>query len=79
MGERMAALPPHKQQFVIEHMHETVADKVKKFGLNDPKTQEWKEYLAIAKRSCKKKSGKKKHNKNKGMRKKRHQEGGSPA
>ncbi|MFP6854344.1 MAG: hypothetical protein VB980_01065 [Opitutales bacterium] len=73
LGDLVAALPPHKQQFVMEHMEETLVEKTKKFGLNDLKTQEWKEYLAIARRSCKKKKGgkRKRSDKNKGMRKKR--------
>ncbi len=71
LGTKMAALPPHKQKYVVDHLEETLADKTKKFGLNDSRTQEWKEYLAIARKSSKRTSKKKKHNKNKVMRKKR--------
>ena len=71
LGAKVAALPPHKQKFVVDHLEETLAEKTKKFGLNDSNTQEWKEYLAIARKSSKRTSRKKKRNKNKGMRKKR--------
>jgi len=71
LGAKVAALPPHKQKFVVDHLEETLAEKTKKFGLNDSNTQEWKEYLAIARKSSKRTSKKKKRNKNKGMRKKR--------
>tara|TARA_B100000959_G_C14513237_1_gene432225 strand:- start:59 stop:490 length:432 start_codon:yes stop_codon:yes gene_type:complete len=71
LGAKVAALPPHKQKYVVGHLEEALADKTKKFGLNDSRTQEWKEYLAIARKSSKRTSKKKKHNKNKGMRKKR--------
>ena len=71
LGAKVAALPPHKQKFVMDHLEETLADKTKKFGLNDSRTQEWKEYLRIARKSSKRTSNKKKRNKNKGMRKKR--------
>ncbi|MCP4848808.1 MAG: hypothetical protein GY899_12775 [Verrucomicrobiaceae bacterium] len=50
---KMAALPPHKQKYVMDHWEETLADKTKKFGLNDSRTQEWKEYLGIARKSSK--------------------------
>ena len=71
LGTKVAALPPHKQKFVVDHLEETLANKTKKFGLNDSRTQEWKEYLVIARKSSKRTSKKKKRNKNKGMRKKR--------
>ena len=71
LGTKVAALPPHKQKYVVDHLEETLADKTKKFGLNDSRTQEWKEYLVIARKSLKRTSKKKKRNKNKGMRKKR--------
>jgi hypothetical protein len=71
----MAALPPHKQKYVMDHLQETLANKTKKFGLNDSRTQEWKEYLGIARKSSKRTSNKKKRNKNKGMRKKRSRDG----
>mgnify|MGYP004350218469 CR=1 FL=1 len=71
LGGKVAALPPHKQKFVVHHLEEALAEKTKKFGLNDSRTQEWKEYLAIARKSSKRTSKKKKRNKNKGMRKKR--------
>ena len=66
LGAKMAALPRHKQKYVMEQLQEKMAGIAKKFGLNDPYAQEWKEYLAIAKKSSKRSS-----NKNKGMRKKR--------
>ena len=71
LAAKVAALPPHKQKFVVNHLEEALAEKTKKFGLNDSNTQEWKEYLAIARKSSKRTSKKKKRNKNKGMRKKR--------
>ena len=71
MGAKMAALPPHKQKYVVEHLQETLANKAKKFGPNDPRTQEWKEYLEIARKSSKRTTKKKKRTKNKGMRRKR--------
>ncbi len=75
LGAKMAALPPPKQKYVMGHLQEKMAGNAKKFGLNDPKTQEWKEYLAIARKSSKRSSNKKKRDKNKGMRKKRSREG----
>ena len=58
LGTKVAALPPHKQKYVVDHLEETLADKTKKFGLNDSRTQEWKEYLAIARKSSKRTSKK---------------------
>ena len=75
LGAKVAALPPHKQKCVVDHLEETLADKTKKFGLNDSRTQEWKEYLGIVRKSSKRTSKKKKHNKNRGMRKKRSRDG----
>ena len=75
LGAKVAALPSHKQKFVIDHLQETLVDKTKKFGINDPRTLECKEYLGIARRSSKRTNKKKKHDKNKGMRKKRSSKG----
>jgi hypothetical protein len=73
LGAKVAALPPHKQECVVERLQETLAEKTKKLGPNDPQTQQWKEYLGIARKSSRRKNKKKKkkHDKNKGMRKKR--------
>ena len=82
LGAKMAALPRHKQKYVMDHLQEKMAGIAKKFGLNDPYAQEWKEYLAIAKKSSKRSSNKNKRNKrnkNKGMRKKRSQDDASRA
>jgi len=74
LAAKVAALPPHKKTFVVQHIEELLSEKTKKFGLNDYRTQEWKDYLSTARRSSRKKSSKKKKgNKNKGMRKKRAQ------
>ena len=58
LGTKVAALPPHKQKYVVDHLEETLADKTKKFGLNDSRTQEWKEYLGIVRKSSKRTSKK---------------------
>ena len=75
----MAALPRHKQKYVMEQLQEKKAGIAKKFGLNDPYAQERKEYLAIAKKSSKRSSNKnkRKRNKTKGMRKKLSQDDAS--
>ena len=58
LGAKVTALPPHKQKFVVDHLEEALADKTKKFGLNDSRTQEWKEYLGIVRKSSKRTSKK---------------------
>ena len=79
LGAKVAALPPHKQECVVERLQETLAEKTKKLGPNDPQTQQWKEYLGIARKSSRRKNKKKKkkHDKNKGMRKKRSRAAGN--